>query len=198
MGIRSMSLRQHDRPAAPVARHRPPRADAPRWPGGQLPAAGAHASGWAGPIRARAALAAVLVAAGLVGACHADSVTGTGAIDGTYALRTVNAKTLPTTVYDSARAGGPRLTVTITGGTMALSPDGSYTFALRYTFAIDSVAQPVAPLTDSGTFSRNGASLLFASFARSGSMSGTLAGGDLTMALDILDTGTPLVMVYRR
>ncbi len=145
----------------------------------------------------RLAIAAAFAGVVLLGACGADSVTGTGAIDGVYTLRTVDNKTLPATAFDSVLSGR-RLTVAVTGSTMTLSPDSSYVFALTYTLAIDSVAQRVAPLGDTGSYARSGGNVLFTSVTAGFSMTGTFSNGDLTLPLDILNTGTPLELVYRR
>ncbi len=149
-------------------------------------------------IAARRSAAALLGGALLLGACSGDYVTAASGIDGTYTLRTVNDRALPTTVYDSASATGQRLTVTVTSASVALSPAGGYTFSFAYTFAIDGVPQTVSPLGDSGTYARNGTSVVFTSFTRAAPMTGTLSNGELTMALDILATGRPLVLVFRK
>ncbi len=151
--------------------------------------------------RPRGTVLALLASAGLAGACApTDAVTATtGDIGGAYTLRAVGQDTLPATVYDSTFVeSGVRVTIAITDGTMTLSHAGGYIFRMTYTFRVNGFLQPVAPLGDRGVWERSGTALTFTSVDGQGTMSGTLAGSDLTMAQDLLDDGVPLSLVYRK
>ncbi len=149
----------------------------------------------------RAPVLALGAAAALASACaRTDSITATTYdIGGAYTLRAVGQDTLPATVYDSTFAlSGLRVTIAITGGTMTLSHAGGYIFDLTYTFLVNGYPQPTTPLGDRGVWERTGTTLTFTSVDGQGTMSGTLAGTDLTMAQDLLDDGAPLSLVYRK
>ncbi len=152
-------------------------------------------------VRPRGTVLALLASAGLAGACaRTDAVTAPAEdIGGAYTLRAVGQDTLPAMVYDSTFAeSGVHVTIVITGGTMTLSHAGGYIFRMTYTFQVNGFLQPVAPLGDRGVWARSGTALTFTSIDGQGTMSGTLAGTDLTMAQDLLDDGAPLSLVYRK
>ncbi len=151
--------------------------------------------------RLRAAALAGLAAGGLVSSCRASDSVAAPATDigGAYTLRIVGRDTLPATVFDSTFVeAGVRVTIAITGGTMTLGPAGGYIFNLTYTYVVNGLAQPVTPLGDVGTYTRAGSTLVFTSIDGGGSMNGTLAGGDLTVAQDLLADGSPLMLMYRK
>ncbi len=152
---------------------------------------GFHAAGL------RRAALAVLTAAGCAGS---DTVAPPrDDIGGAYTLRTVGSDTLPATVFDSTYTdAGVRVTIAITGGSMTLSSAGGYLFFMTYTFTVNGYLQPVVPLGDRGTYERSGSTLTFSSGDGQSTMSGTLAGGQLTMAQDLLDDGVPLSLLYRK
>ncbi len=147
--------------------------------------------------RTRAAALAVLAAAGCAGS---DAVAPPrDDIGGAYTLHSVGTDTLPATVFDSTYTqAGVRVVIAITGGTMMLSSAGGYIFSMTYTFKVNGLSQPVLPLGDRGTYDRNGSTLTFSSRDGQSSMSGTLVGGTLTMAQDLLDDGAPLSLLYQK
>ncbi len=145
------------------------------------------------------ALAALVGAAGLIAATAVaaygsrDPVTGRRGVSGTWAVSTAAGQPLPATVVDTglaSPAGGPvsHLTIVVTGGTLRLTSEGTYTAQAAYTLTLDRDSQLVRPRAERGSYTLAGSTITFLSPAGRVVATGTLADGSLTLSGDLLDT----------
>jgi hypothetical protein len=126
-------------------------------------------------------------------ACGDDSPTGSSQsnVTGTYNLLTVNAVAPPASVYQ-----GPEGRVDITGGSMVLRADKSYTETI--TFRVQPTGGPAVndQAIENGTYVQNGQTIQFTVPAQAGepafSYQGTVNSGTLSYTFE----GTALV--YRK
>lgn len=136
---------------------------------------------------------AVLGFALLSASACGDDATGSSnpSATGTYNLQTVNAKAPPTTLYQNEYER-----VDITGGTLVLRSDKSYTETVNYRVAIAGGPAQDDRFIENGTYVQNGTSIQFTVPASGGdpafSYQATLNGNTLSYTLE----GTALV--YRK
>ncbi len=147
---------------------------------------------WRG-LAAPAGAAALIVASTVTAYGSHDPAASRRNITGTYAVSTAAGLPLPATVLDTglaSPAGGPaaRVTIVVTGGTVRLASDGTYTARAAYTLTLDGDTQTVRPPAERGTYVLFGSAISFLSPAGRIVATGTLADGSLTLSGDLLDT----------
>ncbi len=130
--------------------------------------------------------AGLLVGSALAAYGSRDPSAARRDISGTYAVSTVAGGGLPATVVDTGLAsplGGPaaHLVIVVTGGTVRLTPEGTYTADLSYTMTLDGDTQAVRLPAETGSYRVAGPTLTFLSARGEVVTRGTLANGSLTV-----------------
>jgi hypothetical protein len=98
---------------------------------------------------------AVALAAGAATACGSDGATGPSSPVGSYALSSVNGKTLPATVLADTD-----FSVAISQGTLALQGDGKFVLGVTSTWTIEGHPS-VFVSADTGTWTQANGRLVF-------------------------------------
>jgi hypothetical protein len=161
----------------------------------------------AGPHRGRRIIrsaASILTTITLVAAiaCAGDSGTGPKSNDpaGSYRLNQVDAKPIPVEVfngpyYDPDLGYSYQLVLRVTGGVVDLEPDGSFHLIVQSTWSSGGANGTDYRMVD-GTYRINGSKILIDT--DSGSGSGSFKGDEMTLSLDVGETGTMKKYTFRR
>ena len=169
-----------------------------------------HASLDAAPLAARARvqtafaiMLAATLAAGAAGCSGNDSSTGptTPNVAGEYSLETIQARSVPTQVYDGP-IGDPEddnyhdsYVVTVTGGTMTLEDDRNYHMLVSYTAVAD--GEPFSLLLmEFGTYEIDGNRIVLTS-DYGDEAAGTVRDGEVAIRMAIAGE-TTMRYVFRK
>ena len=118
-----------------------------------------------------------LLAFAALAACGGDSSTSPGVVTGTYNLRTVNGSPLPYTVI---QIGADK--IEITGDVIILNEGGTFTETTSQRTTENGVVT-TSTIDDAGTYTLTGTAITLTS-QESGSISGAVSGGTMTLTLE--------------
>ena len=155
--------------------------------------------------RIHGSAAAILATIALLGtiACGGDSgSTGPSNVDpsGSYRLNQVDAKPIPVEVfngpyYDPDLGYSYPLVLRVTGGVVELQPDGQFHMLIQSTWSSGTNDGVDLRMVD-GTYRINGSKILIDTDGGAGS--GGFKDGEMTLSLDVGETGTMKKYTFRR
>jgi hypothetical protein len=118
-----------------------------------------------------------LLAFAALAACGGDSSITPGTVTGSYSLRTVNGSPLPFTVI---QIGADK--IEITGDVIILNEGGTFTETTSQRTTENGVVT-TSTIDDAGTYTLTGTAITLTS-PESGSISGAVSGGTMTLTLE--------------
>jgi hypothetical protein len=128
-------------------------------------------------------------------ACDDDDDDGVGPQDsvaGTYALISVSAQTLPTTVFQDATTQ-----IEVLSGSLVLTATNTWTGTLSIRTTTNSVPLEET-LNVSGTFTVTGNTITFTDTSDQSTFTGTRNGDTITATVELIDGGADTPVVFER
>ncbi len=141
--------------------------------------------------------AAALAASGSGRTLHAH--TAAGAISGSYALNTLGGRPVPatardTTIEDPWGRGSIHLAVLVTGGTVTLTPSGTYRVDAACRVELNGNLLSAQRCAEGGRYVVTGSTVTFTSSVSDVLARGTRSDGSLTVSADVL--GAEALMLH--
>ncbi len=121
---------------------------------------------------------------------------------GTYQLDKVDGDALPAVLFDGdvdVEGTVVHLTIELTAGSMTLAANGSFNGSMTLKLTVDDAAPETETAPVSGTYAVNGNSItLTSSDPEDPQVTGTIANGQLSVAIDLLETGEEFALSYKK